>query len=96
MDYGNENYNKAQTRTAKKQPRRRTRDDDPTQIRECWPGDVIEVPFLGVCEFAFFIGRSRLQGFLRNQENNPVRHLWSVPGWVPVVCVTRYRKNERD
>jgi hypothetical protein len=37
--------------------RRDPNDPDPTTLIECFSGDVIRVPFFGLCEFAFFIGR---------------------------------------
>jgi hypothetical protein len=85
-------YTKKQVAAAKKIVRRRASDEDPTTVGECFPGDVIEVPFLGVCSFGFRLGRG--DGFMRLVENNPPRHLWKVPDWVPVRCIERYRTNE--
>lgn len=94
MSFGGDQYSKKQKSDAKKILRRKSVDDDPTTIAECFPGDDVEIPFLGVCNFAFRIGRHSKGGFVRLVENNPPRKIWSVPGWVPVRCVKRYRTNE--
>ena len=94
MSYGADGFTKKQKAAARKIVRRRSIDEDPTTIAECFPGDDVEIPFLGVCNFAFRIGRHGTGGFVRKLVDNPVRCVFSVPGWVPVLCVTRYRTNE--
>lgn len=93
MSFGREQYSKRQKADAERIRRRKPRTPDPERIGECFPGDMVEIPFLGLCVFAFRISR---QGFVRLRDNNPARTLYPVPNWVPVVCVQRYRKNERD
>ena len=56
MSLGSDQVTKAAKAATAKILHRDPNDPDPTMLIECFPGDVVDVPFLGLCEFAFFIG----------------------------------------
>lgn len=62
MSFEENQVTKAAKAAAKKILRRNPGDPDPIKVIECFSGDLIEIPFLGLCEFAFFIGRRKRVG----------------------------------
>ena len=116
MSFGSDQVTKAAKQAVAKILHRDPNDPDPAMLIQCFPGDVVEIPFLGLCEFAFFIGRRIVtakvehlgadgqsrrvpvygdisSGFVRLHpiKRNPPRVVTSIPAWVPVRCVERYR-----
>ena len=102
MSFGEEQVSKKNAAAAKKILRREAGDSKPTRMIECFGGDVVEVPLLGVVEVAFSIGRrgvAKQNGhrqyvgdarfFVRPIETPNCRELIGVPGWVPVRVVER-------
>ncbi len=62
MSLGSDQVTKQAKAAAKKILRRDPNDLDPVKLIECFPGDVIEIPFLGLCELGFFIGHRVVLG----------------------------------
>ncbi len=104
MSFGSDRISESQKKAAAKTLRREPNDPDPEFVAECFSGDVVEIPFLGVCEFGFFLGKrvavkqgkkkifvGAATGFVRRlpPARQTPRTVEGVPGWVPVRCIER-------